>query len=220
MVCRSIFDGNHYKRTLANDIEAAMPRCGCEQYSVSSGSPGIVEDKETVIRLVISPRDLDDETGELAAAPFEKAFETGVSVLRDSASDEDCRCQAEDILPHKLDQPRKAVHAITTAAVAEVRSLTDEDGERIFAVYDQVVPRRNPDHSAISTHAGIFARRPPKGGGKKQSKDAIPLWQLRKDYAGKLFDLFAAGRIETSTFREHLFAEQNARAQAGEYVTE
>jgi hypothetical protein len=170
--------------------------------------------------LVISPRDIDEETGELAVAPFEKVFETGVSVLRACASDQDCIQQAEDILPHKSEQPAKTVHAITEAQVFAIRSLLDNAGERIFCVYDQVVPRRQSQAAPITTHAGVFARRPPKGDGRKPVDGSPPLWQLRKDYAGLLYDLFSATKINPVDFRGHVFEEQNAKAAKGGYAVD
>lgn len=189
-----------------------MPGCGCEAVSVGANSPGVVTDDETVLRLIISPRDLDDETGDPAAAPFEKVFKTGVSLLRLCASDEECIAQAEDILPHKPDQPFKQIYAVTSALTGEIRALKDDAGERIFGVYDQVVPRRVGGEQ-IATHAGLFARRPPKGDGKKQPDGAKPIWQLQKDYAGLIFDLFASGQIATENFRGHLFKAHNEKAR-------
>lgn len=188
-----------------------MPAAVCEGFSVGEGSPGPVAHTEQLIRLAISPRDFD-ETGEMALAPFMKVFEQGLSVMRDSATDDDYLEQALEILPHKPDQPHKEVFGIASASVGDVRSLQAHGG-RLFAVYDQVVPRfRAPDRPPIPTHVGVFAITiPPKGPAPKGQPQPN---QIKKDIAVMLYDLFIQGRISVPQFRGHLFADTNERARA------
>lgn len=213
-VCRALFAGTHLNRKLAASIAEAMPPAACEVFSVSPESPGPVAPGEKLIRLAISPRDFDAETGELAMAPFEKVFEQGLSVLRDCVTDGDCLEQAHEILPHKDKEPRKEVHGISIAVAHDVREL-NEDQKRLFAVYDQVVPRfRHAEKPAIPSHAGIFATVVPVG---EPAKGQLPPKQIRKDMAKKLYDLFLAGNLAVPHFRGDLFGDLNTRARNGEF---
>ena len=209
-VCRTLFEGNEDDRKLAASINATMPNAACELYSVSAESPGPVQHGEELIRLAISPRDFDEETGELALSPFEKVFEQGLSVLREGASDEDCIGQAFEILPHQAAEPHKEIRGISIAKAGAVRELRRED-QRLFAVYDQVVPRfRNKEDPPISSHVGIFAIVIPKGA---VPKGELPSNQVKKDIARKIYSLFTDGRIKVADFRASLFEDLNIRAR-------
>ena len=105
-----------------------------------------------------------------------------------------------------------AIHAICEALAGKIRRLQSSDEQRLFCIYDQTVCRiDSPDLPPVGTHASIFLRvLAPKGtpGSKK----------VRKDYAGLIRELFLAGRIAASSYRNGLCASLNYRAGNGEFI--
>lgn len=197
--CRDIFSGNENDNRLADLIEAAHPACRCEAVSVGTATPGPVADHEVLLRIIISPRDVD-ELGQIAVRPFEKAFQNGLSVCRNIAADEQIEELARDGLRAAT---TNRVVAVLTAAVADLRSLNSA-GERIFCIYDQTVSRPDAESPPIPSHGGIFQRLPPKGIDNRKS--------LQKDFARMLHQQFVAGRKALDEFRDGFLQRLNDHA--------
>ena len=159
--CCALLKENEDSDKLADLLEATFPNCSCEGHSVGEGSPGPVADVEGVIRLVVSPRDIDED-GRPSLPQFNKAFKNGFSVCRSVASDDEMRELAIDNLLCRSDQNIRVVHQLMIGEVVEIRSAM-EGGQRIFAVYDQTVERRADKQAVrIPTHASVFQRMPLK----------------------------------------------------------
>lgn len=209
--CQATFDGSHDNGKLADTIEAAHPNFACELFPVSVHSAGPVQDDEKVMRLIISPRDID-ENGFVAEAPFFKVAKEGLSVLRSTASKKDLEGIVTDGMHSKKDDPKRAVLAVLQALVGgqdSIRASHDDQGERLFGVYDQTVPRRIASDSPVPTHAGIFLRWPPPGTAGRKI--------LQKDYAGELKKLFLRERLVLETIYDGALVEINTLAQAGAF---
>ena len=173
-----------------------------------------MQDDETLLRVIISPRDIDEDTGFIHQAPFNKVFQEGLSVVRSTATREELSAIVTDGMYSKPDEDPRAVRGLLTAPVGGaggVRSLEDENGSRLFGVYDQTVPRRDKEGAPVPTHAGIFLRLPPPGTPSRKN--------LQKDYAGRLRDLFIATQIDWQESYDGLFRNLNDDAAAGKFVS-
>lgn len=202
--CRAIFASNEDNEGLADLLEASHPKCACEAFSVGEGSPGVVNDQEILLRIIISPRDIDRETGEIAVRPFEKAFKNGLSVVRSVASDSDI----DDIVNEGLEASgviTSKVEAILGATTLSVRSITKEN-EKVFCVYDQTVKRRDETRPPIPTHAGVFQRHPPKGIAHRKL--------LQKDFARLLYQTFLDGQLPLRDFRDGRLVDARPQSEA------
>lgn len=210
--CRDLFRDHEDNKELAELLEQHHSVCRCEHFSVGEGSPGPVGDDEPLHRIVASPRDYDPVSGTIRAAPFEKVFTNGLSVWRAKGPDRDVNTLLEESLRRGASEPPKHIHAICEALAGKIRRLQSSDEQRLFCIYDQTVCRIDgPDLPPVGTHASIFLRvLAPKGtpGSKK----------VRKDYAGLIRELFLAGRIAASSYRNGLCASLNYRAGNGEFI--
>jgi len=83
-----------------------------------------------------------------------------------------------------------------------------EGEEPLFCVYDQTVPRKDPELPQVATHAGIFLRHFPAPRTANRN-------QLIKDLAGELRKKFEATRIDVANYRGGIFVEVNNRARLG-----
>ncbi|SFI61388.1 hypothetical protein SAMN05216525_11150 [Bradyrhizobium sp. Gha] len=209
--CRKWLGGTG--RRLARDLEEHCPACECEQHSVGDGSPGIVQNGETLYRMFVDPVDVDSD-GRLARAAFSKAYEDGLSILRERANDAEVEALAIDILSTKPGKPTKKVLAIFRFVCVSVRQemiVYNNACVRAFCVYDQTVPRIFEQGLApVPTHGIVLARRmyvPP-----------VTARQFEHDCNVTLHRLIAAERIEVADFRDGLIHRLNERSAAGEFV--
>jgi hypothetical protein len=201
---------NSKDNNLADQLEKLSPDCGCENVQLGAGSPGKVEDNEDLVRVMVSPRDYDKNSDRIAQKPFEKLFASGLSVMRSIATNDDFLEIARDGLWSKKEDPVRSVQELCSVKTHEVREMLTEAGKRKFCVYDQVVPRNRSENPPVPTHAGIFQREILSG-----VKDAK---RLNRDLAHELYKKFSDNAIKVESFRQHLFADLNARAAAGEFV--
>lgn len=206
--CRAIFEGNEKNPKLADMLAQHQQDCVCEGCTVGSTSPGPVASDEHLHRIIISPRDVDEE-GYVAAAPFEKVFSSGLSVVRSVASIEDVERLVTDGLWTKSEQPLGSVKLILTASVAEIREKRAEGG-RPFCVYDQTVPRRFEAGEQVPTHAGVFLRLPPPGTDDRK--------KLQKDFARELRDIFLKDVRNSADVFDGLLIMLSERALKGEFI--
>lgn len=110
--CRAAFASENYSDTFAQYVETNFPDCACQQFSVGIGSPGPIADKEILYRAFVDPTDVDEGTMELARRAFDWAHRNGLSVFRESASDDDVRSLISDILTVKPGKKQKKVLAL------------------------------------------------------------------------------------------------------------
>ena len=207
--CRQLFAPQEDDKNLADRIEEIFPHCECEACTVGIGSPGPVLDSESLHRFIVSPRDFEPEGGTLRPAAFNKVFDNGLSVCRDIASDGDVIALTEEVLSSAAGKPHQSVCAVYEASVQSIRLIHDENGERVFGVYDLSILRSNPEKLPVPTHAGIFQRKPSKGVLNRKA--------MQKEFAYLLRELFERGRINLDEYRSGVLLRQNARANAGEF---
>jgi hypothetical protein len=81
-----------------------------------------------------------------------------------------------------------------------------------FNIVTQSILTKNFVRGPVGTHASIFLRVLMVGapGGNK----------ARKDFAGKIWELFINGKIQAADYRDGLCTSLNARAAAGEFGVE
>ncbi|WP_456790058.1 hypothetical protein [Bradyrhizobium sp. USDA 4472] len=92
--------------------------------------------------MFVDPVDVDSD-GRLARAAFSKAYEDGLSIVRERANDAEVEALAIDILSTKPGKPTKKVLAIFRFVCVSVRQemiVYNNARVRAFCVYDQTVP--------------------------------------------------------------------------------
>lgn len=122
-----------------------------EAYSAGYNSPGRVQDSEHLYRLVITPGDLDQH-GNLLVRALKDIQEDVLSVFREKASRDDITALVGDRLSRKTDAEVKKVHSVARILAKHSREITSEHVGRLFCVYDETVPRRNPPLDPVPTH--------------------------------------------------------------------
>jgi hypothetical protein len=209
--CRQLFAEHEDDDKLASLLEQEHSVCRCENVSVGVGSPGPVRDNESLHRIIASPRDYDPATRTIRARPFERVFTNGLSVWRARGPEEDIGTLLMEALRHQKSDPHGAIFAVCEAPADRIRSMQSND-QQLFCIYDQTVTRADPTLPPVGTHASIFLRVLMAGtpGGKK----------ARKDFAGKIWELFIDGTIQAVDYRNGLCTSLNARAAGGEFAIE
>jgi hypothetical protein len=135
MNCSDIYSikSNRCKFIQENDAE-----CTCENTSVSSYSPGVVQDSEILIRQIYSPIHIDEETGKIKPLAFDDAKDKGMSVNRKNYSSKEQLLQKiENKL--KLDQQRgknRDFPGVIYTNCYKVRRISSNNGIKAFCVYD------------------------------------------------------------------------------------
>jgi len=209
--CRALISRADNVRRLAWDIEAAFPACACEAHSIGDGSPGAVQNPEILYRLIASPTDIDPLTNEVTSTAFEKAYENGLSVFRECATNEHIVALITDRLTIKRGRrPFPTILGLFRIECAAIREVTHDPLGRAFCVYDQTVPRkRDATLPQVSTHATVFQRVPrPKLEGRNRMIGAANL---------KLFLRLRDQRVPVQDFRDGLIVALNARSLQGEF---
>jgi hypothetical protein len=137
-------------------IGTQCPHCICEHFSVGRhGSPGKVQNSETLYSLLIAPGDLKND--QIAITVMTHAERKGMSVLRQKASDEEFR----KIISDRIKDPSKQhFHGVVPVACSDVRKIRAEkdteqrkSGDRLYYVLDT-------DMEGLPHHADIFATVP------------------------------------------------------------
>lgn len=207
--CHQLFDGTSRDKELALRLCTDAPEGECEVCSVSDSSPGAVADTEDLYRVMVDPRDFDD--GQVAQRPFRAAFTNGLSVIRSVASDQEVTDLVEDGMWHRESDPPREIRVICSASAKQLRDYLG-DASRVFYVYDQTVPRRVSDTPPVPSHAGVFARVPPKGQAGRTA--------YIQDMAGELRRLFLQNRTGPAEFRAGLLGPLNEMAYGGMFAHE
>lgn len=120
-----------------------FPQCACEQNSVSSYSPGIVEDDEYLIRLIFSPTHFNEDTGKLKPFAFFDCKDKGLSVNRMRYTSIEELKNTAAFISHG----RKII-GVVVAKCADIRAIIDEEGNRAFCIYDTAT-KNNKSHADI-----------------------------------------------------------------------
>lgn len=135
-------------------FEQECPKCFCEAFSFGRGSPGIVQDAESLIRFFFSPHDCDDSGNPLPFA-FQELTSVGFSVVRDGADDNALLYAAQKRLLN-MKFGNKLVN-VGIAQVSDVRKIEHIDDRkppcRAFCVYDTAEPDV-PMHAEVCNSRG------------------------------------------------------------------
>ncbi|MBY5358634.1 hypothetical protein HFO97_01205 [Rhizobium leguminosarum] len=207
--CKAALSGLASDKKQAERVEQLFPGCACEKYSVGAGSPGPVVDEEIIYRMVISPGDIDDE-GNLLMEALKDVKLDGLSVFRESATDEDIVALVTDRLTRRASHEPRVVQALIMVKTGSVRELSKQDHGRLFCVYDETVPRKNPTDTPVATHVTILQRLQKEGTANRRG--------LIKAGQKALYDEIHHQRVAIATFRDGLIEALNERSLAGDFV--
>ena len=118
----------------------AFPNCECEGCSVSDYSPRPVQPDEFLIRTVYSRVQINIDTGRIDPVHLRHDVRTrGLSVNRKPhISEQNLRAKIENKIARDREdgKERDGFYCVVTARCSAVRGLVDDDGKRLFCVYD------------------------------------------------------------------------------------
>jgi len=122
-----------------------MSLCDCEQTPRSCYSPGVVEDDEVLLRVIIAPRDINKD-GFLAptAIQTKDLLTRGWSLVRRGHS----TLQETDNFASELAKGQ-SVHGVGVISAEQVRVVLDPTGQRVFCVYDDALKALKAHASAL-----------------------------------------------------------------------
>ena len=121
----------------------SFPDCQCEKDSVSSHSPGLVDDHEVLVRTLFAERAIGRDGRPKPLYFRSDASKGGFSIDRIRHTD------VEGLIFSKQQDPRYRGYLRFVAALSEVvRGLKHEDGRRLFCVYDSAT-KENSAHADI-----------------------------------------------------------------------
>lgn len=113
---------------------------------MSPYSPGSVEHHETTVRMVVNPMMVHKRRAELMPNFFGHAFTVGMSVQRSELA---TTTELTELVQGFLNADEdRAWLGFVSADVSSIRACLDENGERVFGVYDIGNPK-NPAHAEI-----------------------------------------------------------------------
>lgn len=211
VMCRSALNGISGGKDQAEIVDKNLPHCGCEAFSVGQESPGAVKSDEYVYRMIITPGDIDEPSGKLMLKALNDIRSAGLSVFRECASDADVSNLVIDRLSRTPDKKQaKTVHALLRVQTSVIRKMREASFGRFFCVYDETVPRKQPELPMVPTHATVLQRLLPNGTENRKA--------LNTKVSQALFDEIKNCVIDVSTFRNGLLADLNQRSIAGEFV--
>jgi len=118
-----------------------------EQRSQSEYSPGIVKDKEDLLRTVFNPEHMRDGEVIETAIPLEDLKSRGFSVDRKQYAQKNILQQRIEYQMGRLPEKRQS-GLIVRLQCGAVRNLHDENGERAFIVIDTAL-KENIAHASI-----------------------------------------------------------------------
>jgi hypothetical protein len=156
--CREVAYADPETVGRAYRIGSVCPNCVCEKVSVGRyGSQGPVKSSESLHSLLVAPGDLDKD--QIAITVLTHAEKKGMSVMRESASNDELR----RILDQRISaKPGRHFHGVATVSCAGIRGIvttTDTParcrGERLYSVLDT-------DMHGLPNHADVFATVPSK----------------------------------------------------------
>ncbi len=120
-----------------------FPHCVCEQDSVSSYSPGIVQDEEYLIRLIFSPTHFNEQMAQLKPFAFFDCKDKGLSVNRMQYTSVEELKQTAAFISHG-----RQMVGVVIAKCGDIRAIINEENERGFCVYDTAT-KNNQSHADI-----------------------------------------------------------------------
>lgn len=132
-----------YQHNRCKALCLQFPHCACEQHSVSSHSPVVVQDDEYLVRLIFSPTHFNEQTGKLKPFAFFDCKDKGLSVNRMQYTSVEELKQTAAFISHG-----RRIIGVVVAKCADIRAIIDEESERAFCVYDTAT-KNNKSHADI-----------------------------------------------------------------------
>jgi len=172
--CRAAFAHQPEKEIATQVHRATAAICGCEQFSMADNSPGPVQDPETLHLIVSDPTDLDD--GYLSPASLVRLDTSGLSVLRDSAANDQFEQTIQELKARSAQANKK--RSFLGVCMFSAHTVRYQNGDRFVGVYDTALP--NKDHHAdivgpcLATMLGLSNRQAEKAK-RKRIKELIGL---------------------------------------------
>lgn len=191
-----IFSNEKESHERASNIDRVSPFCGCQTSRVSKYSIGPIEDNEFVLRLVVVPIHVHTKgtrAGQIKDAALSQAETKGMSIFRETASTEEIRGVAENIVRTAIEKGTKnaGVFGVLRFPCFTVRGFVPQ-GEDFppYCVYDTAT-------ELLPSHGDVFQRmnkveRPRADFRRKELHKLItPLFIPNADFrSGALMDLY------------------------------
>jgi hypothetical protein len=125
----------------------AKPGCACEQDTLSEYSPGIVEDNETILRMVCVPMHIHSKKPELKSSFFSHIASFGASVQRlEKSTDEELTACVEGLVSGAEDRVWLGYVQASARAIRDVQ--VGKEGKQSFCVADAAL-ENNRAHAEI-----------------------------------------------------------------------
>lgn len=180
--CAEVWQQAAHKEKAAA-LDAHSPNCGCEAHSFAGTSGKPVANEELIVRVVTSPDGYDMEAGELLTSKLTALFSSGVSIIRQGASDDEIKLTVQELT--STAEPRSLIGAVIVQA-SQVRFL-DQSG-RSYCVYD--TPDRGKTH-----HADLMCTMPNQGSNSEKKR-------LMTERRHALKELFMNHLVRSSTVED------------------
>lgn len=149
-----------------------FPDCQCEEESVSSHSPGLVDGGEVLVRTLFAAQAIGHDGRPKPLYFRSDASKGGFSVDRMRHTG------VEDLIFAKKQDPRYKGYLRFVSAICKViRELRHEDGRRLFCVYDSAT-KENGAHADICQNVYFRA-----GTEKRKQRMMEIAWQLRHAFS-------------------------------------
>lgn len=128
-------------------VADAAPDCACESHSLSQYSPGIVQDEETIVRMVCVPMHVDKKKPKLLPNFFSHAFSFGMSAQRlEKAGSTELAKWLNNFLANGGD---RVWLGYVQAPCKKIRGvLLQDESSRSFCVYD-AASDESPAHAEV-----------------------------------------------------------------------
>lgn len=144
--CSDLHASTKNNEDRAGIIADAAPNCRCELQSLSPYSPGVVEDGETILRMVCFSMHVRRNGTGLLPTFFDHVFSKGMSAQRfERTSNEDLAGWINMFLG-KID--KQAWIGYVHASCKTIREVLHEENLRAFCVYDAAFDG-NPTHIEV-----------------------------------------------------------------------
>jgi hypothetical protein len=134
LTCKSLLNDPELKKRVET-VAKEFPNCVCESHATSDFSPGIVQDVESLVRIIMSPIDIDEASGELKPDVTRDAGSHGMSCLRmQGVNASECASLGRQREDMKREKGHK-YQGFVALSVRDVRLLS-EQSQRAYCVYD------------------------------------------------------------------------------------
>lgn len=193
-LCREACFHENRKERAARAHAATPSICGCEAYSVSSHSPGPVDDREQLHFVVSDPKSLLN--GSLNPTALTQIDYGGLSVLRESASDTEFKITINQLKERANSADSEwFFFGVCSFTASTIRT---DNNQRFLCVYDTGLPDK-PNHADIMGPNFMSMSQPPisKREQEKQNRARIK----------KMIDKIGPVFTSASRFRSGIFAE-------------